>query len=81
MGGAQTCREILEKGGSDWHWKTLQLTYYDTAKIIAVKSFIEQAPAWLSKILLFFVNLNKNNMLQQFNSQIPLGYKMLKKNS
>jgi hypothetical protein len=43
MVGFQTYPQILDLGGSDWHWQNT-LAYYNTAKITAIKSFIVQAP-------------------------------------
>ncbi len=39
-GKLQPCQQVQDHVGSDWQWQT---AYYDTAKTIAVKSFIVQA--------------------------------------
>ncbi len=43
MGRLQPCLRILDQGGGEWLWETLQLNY-DMATIAAFKCFIVQTP-------------------------------------
>ncbi len=70
-GMIEPCPQILDQGRSDRKWQTL--AYYDTATIIAIKSFVVQVPVVIMakvqlniklnylKINLFSIKMTKKN--------------------